>query len=153
MLLNEQTVILKAFTKTFAMAGLRLGYMISGNRELAETVRHTGQCWSVSVPAQLAGIAALRESEYIRRSVFFIKKERDYLCRSLKRREIRIYPSETNYLLLQSTLPLDKMLLRKKIGIRNCENYRGLNSGFFRIAVKDHGDNMRLVKAVDEITG
>lgn len=153
MLLNEQTVILKAFTKIYAMAGLRLGYMISGSRELAEKVRNTGQYWSVSVPAQLAGIAALRESEYVSRSVSFIKKERDYLCRSLKRQDIRIYPSETNYLLLQSTLPLDKLLLKKKIAIRNCENYRGLNSGFFRIAVKNHSDNMQLVKAVDEITG
>ncbi len=151
--LNEYTVILKAFTKIYAMAGLRLGYMISGSRELAETVRNTGQSWSVSVPAQLAGIAALKDTEYVDRSVSLIKKEREYLCRALKRPEIRIYPSEANYLLLHCTKPLDKLLLERKIAVRSCDNYRGLDKSYFRIAVKNHSDNMRLVNAVNEIMG
>lgn len=151
--LNEHTVILKAFTKIYAMAGLRLGYMISGSRSLAETVRNTGQSWSVSVPAQLAGIAALKETEYVKRSVSLIKKEREYLCRALKRPEIRIYPSEANYLLIHCKMPLDKLLLERKIAVRSCENYRGLDKSYFRIAVKNHSDNMRLVNAVNEIMG
>ncbi len=151
-LLNEHTVILKAFTKIYAMAGLRLGYMISNNTKLLEKVRNTGQCWSVSVPAQLAGISALQESEYIKKTVSFIRQERDYMCRSLKRPEIKIYPSETNYLFMHCTLPFDKLLLQKKIAVRSCKNYRGLNDSYFRIAVKNHDDNERLVNAVNEIT-
>lgn len=151
--LNKNIVVLKAFTKIYAMAGLRLGYIISGSTELAEKVRNTGQCWSVSVPAQLAGIEALAGSEYIKRSVLLVKEERDHLCRELKRPEIKIYPSETNYLLLRCELPLDKLLLKKKIAVRSCENYRGLNENYFRIAVKNHSDNMRLVNAVNEIMG
>lgn len=153
LLLNNNTVILKAFTKIYAMAGLRLGYMISGNAELSEKVRRTGQCWSVSVPAQLAGIVALQEVGYIKRTVSFIRRERDFLCRSLQRPEIKIYPSETNYLLLQGSMPFDKLLLQKNIAVRSCENYRGLNDRYFRIAVKDHSNNERLVNAVNEITG
>lgn len=152
-LLNEHTVILKAFTKIYAMAGLRLGYMISGSEKLSEKVRHTGQCWSVSVPAQLAGIAALQEPEYIKKTVLFIRQERDYLCRSVKRPEIKIYPSETNYLFMHCTMPFDKLLLQKKIAVRSCKNYHGLNDSYFRIAVKNHNDNERLVKAVNEIMG
>lgn len=152
LLFNEQIVILKAFTKIYAMAGLRLGYLISGSTELSEKVRHTGQCWSVSVPAQLAGIEALQESEYIKKTISFIRQERDYLYRSLKRPEIKIYPSETNYLFMYGMLPFNKLLLQKKIAVRSCNNYRGLNDRYFRIAVKKHGDNERLVNAVNEIT-
>lgn len=151
--LNENTVILKAFTKLYAMAGLRLGYMIFGSARLAEKVRGTGQYWSVSVPAQLAGIAALQETDHVRRSVSLIKKERGYLCRELERPEIKIYPSETNYLLFHCPRSIDKLLLEKKIAVRCCGNYYGLNENYFRIAVKNHRDNKRLVNAVNEIMG
>lgn len=150
--LNENTIILKAFTKIYAMAGLRLGYMISGSTELAEKVRNIGQYWSVSVPAQLAGTAALNETDYIEKSVSLIKNERNYLYSSLKETGITVYPSETNYLLLHCPFPLDELLYREKIAVRNCGNYRGLDKNYFRIAVRNHDENIKLVNAVKKIT-
>ena len=49
--INKNVVILNAFTKIYAMAGLRLGYTLFGNAELAEKLQNTGQYWSVSTPA------------------------------------------------------------------------------------------------------
>lgn len=151
--LNENTVILKAFTKIYAMAGLRLGYMIFGSTEIAEKVRNTGQYWSVSVPAQVAGITALKETDYIAKSVAYIKNEHDYLYNSLNKIGITVYPSETNYMLLHCMIPLDELLAEKKIAVRCCENYRGLSKNYFRIAVKNHNDNVQLVSAVKKIMG
>ena len=57
-------VILKAFTKTCAMAGLRLGYALCGNEALASRLQSAGPPWAVSHIAQAAGAAALREKDY-----------------------------------------------------------------------------------------
>ncbi|MEG2989662.1 MAG: aminotransferase class I/II-fold pyridoxal phosphate-dependent enzyme, partial [Oscillospiraceae bacterium] len=52
-------VLLRAFTKSYAMPGLRLGYCLTANAELLEKLARCGQPWSVSGPAQAAGLAAL----------------------------------------------------------------------------------------------
>ncbi len=53
--------ILDAFTKIYAMPGLRLGYGLSANARSLEKMRDVMQPWSVSIPAQEAGIAAAFE--------------------------------------------------------------------------------------------
>jgi len=149
--MNKNIIILKAFTKIYAMAGLRLGYAVFGDRKLAERVRNAGQCWNVSVPAQMAGIQALKEKEYINKTVSLIETERKFLTENLKRLGMKVYESEANFILFYSNIFLDMLLVRKKILIRNCENFDGLNNNFFRIAVRTHHENVILIKALEEI--
>lgn len=146
--MNKNVVVLKAFTKIYAMAGLRLGYALFGDDVLAEKVRETGQFWSVSSPAQAAGEAALDEKKHAEKTAEFIKTERDYLSESLRRLGLKVYPSEANFILFYTDLPLDDILLRQNILIRNCENFNGLSHGFFRIAVRTHEENSALVSAI-----
>lgn len=145
------TVVIKAFTKIYAMAGLRLGYAVFGDESLANKARRTGQCWSVSMPAQLAGTAALDEKKYIKRTVDLIKRERDYLYNSLCDTGIKVYPSDANFLLFFSKMPLDKLLKNERIALRCCDNFIGLNENYFRIAVKNHSDNVILINALKKI--
>lgn len=56
---RKNVVVLKAFTKIFAMAGLRLGFALFGRKELARNVAEFGAPWQVSGPAQAAGLAVL----------------------------------------------------------------------------------------------
>lgn len=150
-LLNEKTVVLKSFTKSYAMAGLRLGYAIFGNSTLAKRVREFGQSWSVSSAAQAAGIAALKYTDYLCRTRKIIKQERDYLTSELTALGIKVFPSETNFLLLKSDKPLKKMLLKKYISIRSCDNFCNLDNTFFRIAVRTHEENTALINALKGI--
>ena len=60
-----------------------------------------------------------------------------------------MYPSEANFILFYTDLPLDDKLLRKNILIRNCENFNGLSRGFFRIAVRTHEEKFALVSAIE----
>lgn len=145
------TVVIKAFTKIYSMAGLRLGYAVFGDEILADRVRNTGQCWSVSMPAQLAGIAALDEKKYVKRTLDLIRRERDYLYNSLCDMKIKAYPSDANFLLLFSSLPLNKLLKNEGIAIRSCDNFIGLNENYFRIAVKNHSENVILINALKKI--
>ncbi|MCM1507183.1 MAG: aminotransferase class I/II-fold pyridoxal phosphate-dependent enzyme [Ruminococcus flavefaciens] len=149
--LNENMVILKAFTKIYAMAGLRLGYGIFGSMELAGKVRSAGQYWSVSVPAQVAGITALDEKDYIIKTIDYIKKERDFLVGALSRLGFKVFEPEANFIFFKSSLPVDRLLENEKILIRNCANYSGLDGSFFRIAVRTHQENVMLVSALRRI--
>jgi threonine-phosphate decarboxylase len=143
--LNKNVIILKAFTKIYAMAGLRLGYAIFGNCENAERVREVGSCWSVSVPAQIAGIAAVKETRYIDKTVDLINKEREFLLNSLNESGIKTYPSDANFIFFQCEIPLDELLLKHKILIRHWQH------NYFRIAVRTREENIALINAVREV--
>jgi threonine-phosphate decarboxylase len=61
--------------------------------------------------------------------------------------------SSTNFILIktnQDSTKLQKKLLEKKILVRDCKNFYGLNNHFIRIAVKSHKDNLKLVKALEK---
>lgn len=147
--MNPNVVVLKAFTKIYAMAGLRLGYALFGDAELAEKVRRNGQFWSVSAPAQTAGEAALDEKNYLEKTLELAKKEREFLTENLRNFGFKVYPSEANFILFYTKLALDEMLLGEKILIRNCANFDGLEQGYFRIAVRPHEENSALVSAIE----
>ncbi|MDE6131797.1 MAG: aminotransferase class I/II-fold pyridoxal phosphate-dependent enzyme, partial [Oscillospiraceae bacterium] len=104
--------------------------------------------WSVSTPAQIAGIAALGEKNYIQKTIEIIEKERDFLCNELLKLNFKVYRSEANFILFKCNLPLDVLLLKHKILIRNCANFDGLMENFFRIAVRSHEENMVLIEAL-----
>lgn len=147
--INPNVVVLKAFTKIYAMAGLRLGYALFGDAELAEKVRRNGQFWSVSAPAQTAGEAALDEKNYLEKTLELAKKEREFLTGKLQNFGFKVYPSEANFILFYTKIALDEMLLSEKILIRNCANFDGLEQGYFRIAVRSHEENSALVSAIE----
>ena len=117
--------ILKAFTKMYAMAGLRLGYGLCGDEELIEKIQVSRQPWSVSIPAQAAGIAALKEMEFPEKTRCYIKKEREYLCRCMNQMGITYWEPEANYIFFNSQLDLKELLLERNILIRDCSNYIG----------------------------
>ena len=148
---NDNCIILKAFTKLFACAGLRAGYAVFGNSDLAEKVRGTGQYWSVSVPAQAVGIAAFQCDDFVKKTIEYICSERKYLEEQLTECGIRFFSSEANYILIKSFAGLDDMLLNSGIMIRNCGNYRGLSNVFYRIAVRTHSENLRLIETIKKI--
>ena len=57
--------ILKAFTKRYAIPGVRLGYGFCSDRKVLDRMEAVTQPWNVSTMAQQAGMAALKESEYV----------------------------------------------------------------------------------------
>lgn len=149
--LNPNVIMLSAFTKTYAMAGLRLGYAVFGDKRLAETVRRRGQYWSVSAPAQTAGIAALDSGDYLERSRRLIAEQRGFLTDRLSELGIKVFPSDANFLLLKSDIPLYEALYERGIVIRRCANFGYLNDKFYRIAVRTESENEKLIKAVGEL--
>lgn len=148
---NSHLMILKAFTKMYAIAGLRLGYCICSDVELIAKMRAVSQSWAVSVPAQAAGLAALQEDAFVAQTVEMIQKERQFLVSELENMGIVCYDSCANYVFFKSEKGLYKKLLEKGILIRSCHNYIGLYYGYYRAAVKQHSQNEILLKAIKEV--
>jgi threonine-phosphate decarboxylase len=151
----ENLFILKAFTKIYAMAGIRLGHCISSNEKLLKDLIKAGQPWSVSIVAQIAGIQAMKEKEYLIKTKELICEERKYLIRSLESLGICVIASSANYIFIRwpfhTKYPLYEMLFDKGILIRNCDNYYGLSQGYYRICIKEHEDNMVLIDALSRV--
>ena len=147
-----ELIILKAFTKTFAMPGIRLGYCMTSDMELLNALHQSGQDWSVSVLAQAAGIAALKEQDYLSESFQLIREERQYLISELKALGAKVYGSEANYIFFFLSEPVDLQARLREQGylIRSCANYHNLGSGYYRIAVKTRTLNKGLIKAIKE---
>ncbi len=143
-------MVLKAFTKLYAMPGLRLGYGITSNREFLAQMREVSQPWNVSIPAQLAGIAALKEVEYVKTSLETMKRERHYLVDELNKLGFRVFGSKANYIFFQAVVGLTSYCFERGILIRDCSNYRGLGEGYYRIAVRTHHENIQLTQVLKE---
>jgi len=146
--LNANSVILKAFTKVYAMPGIRLGYALCGSISIAERIRNSGQFWSVSSVAQTAGIAALDAEGYICRTRELIEAERHFLTEELTSLGIEVFGAAANFLLLMSSMGLYEKMLEEGILIRDCSDFSGLSDGYYRIAVRTHDENIRLVDAL-----
>ena len=144
-------LLLKAFTKLYAMAGVRLGYVLCADTDFLERMRQMGQPWAVSSLAQAAGVAALRETDYVRQVRELTMTERAWLIQQLAGLGLRVIPGEANYLLFQSPRPLSEPLEQQGILLRNCGNYVGLDDTWYRIAVRTRTDNQWLIEALGEV--
>ena len=148
---NKKIFILKAFTKMYGMAGLRLGYGICSDTELIDRMRQVSQPWNVSVPAQTAGIAALQETAFAERSRKEVAIQKSYLIRGLTEAGMQIYGSAANYIFFQAEPGFDEKMRREGFMIRNCGNYDGLREGFYRIAVRGEADNQAFLAALQHL--
>ena len=144
-------VILRAFTKSYAMAGVRLGYALCTDAVFLEKMSEKTQCWNVSSLAQAAGLAALDCGGWLQESVKAIAAERERLTKELRGMGVRVYPGEANFLLLYADMDLSGELLQRGILLRDCANYVGLRKGFVRIAVHRREENHALLKVLREV--
>lgn len=150
----DNLIILKAFTKTFALTGIRLGYALSSNVELIKKLYMYGPDWSVSNIAQAAGIAALdNANSYISETVNYVKNEREKLQNALLELNFKIYDSSANYVFFRIPyiFDLQKELNLKEIRIRSCSNFIGLSNEFYRVAVSQTECNEKFIMALKEI--
>ena len=146
-----QLVIVKTFTKSFAMAGLRVGWCVCGLPDVAQRLRDAGMPWVVSTLAQAAGLAALDVPNYLETTREYVDAERARLQAGLREAGMLVVPSQANFILFQCDRPLYGPLLQRGIVVRRCGNFRGLDDTWHRIAVRASDDNGRLLAAIREV--
>lgn len=158
---KKNLFVLRAFTKFFAIPGLRLGYGICFDDEFMIKMLEKKEPWSVNNIAELAGKILLQDREYIEKTNNWIKIEKKYMYENLKEIEgLKTYKTEINFILVKikneylykvNAQILREKMLEKGILIRDASNFVYLNDNYFRLAVKDRKNNVRVLEALKEI--
>ncbi|SFG38191.1 histidinol-phosphate aminotransferase [Lachnospiraceae bacterium C7] len=146
----SKLIRIKAFTKIFAIPGVRLGYGIFNSVEELENVRKNLPEWNVSGIAQSIGVVATEEDNYIKKTREYIKQEKEFLYENLNGDNIKVFYSDANFILLKSKIDLYDFLIKEKILIRKCDNFHGLEKEYYRIAVKSREENEILINCLKD---
>ena len=159
---KENLFVIRAFTKFFAIPGLRLGYGICFNNNLLKKMLEKKEPWSVNNIADLAGKTVLDDENYIQKTKEWIKDQKKYMYENLNKIEgLRAYKTEVNFILLKiednllekglDVKNLRKKMLEKGILIRDASNFIYLNKHYFRLAIKDKLNNEKVIETLTSI--
>ncbi|MCR4428505.1 MAG: histidinol-phosphate transaminase [Caldiserica bacterium] len=148
---RENVLVLRTFSKAYGIAGLRLGYGI-GHPQVIATLNKIKEPFAVNLLAQAAGIKALEDQEFVRRTVEAINREKEFLYREFERLELSYVRSYTNFVLVEvkgdAKLVMERLLSRGVI-VRPCGGYK--LPGHLRITVGMREQNQRLIRALEEV--
>jgi len=154
---NPYLIIVNAFTKVYALPGIRLGYLMTSNDELRIKTRMQQPEWSVSMFAQKAGIAALSSRGYLEEARQAVQAERGYICAQLQELGMKVFDGEAPFVMFLSGKELYEPLREKGILIRKCDGIRGIRDRsegedhYYRVGIRSHEENVRLMKAIREV--
>ena len=159
---KKNLFVTRAFTKFFAIPGLRLGYGMYFDKELEQKISEKKEPWSVNNIAELAGLTVLDDTEYIEKTLKWITKEKIYMYEKLNEISgIKVYETEVNFItgkidekLFSEGLNvkiLREKMLEQGILIRDASNFKFLDERFFRLAIKGRASNDRVIKVLKGI--
>ncbi len=146
-------IVLRSLTKQFALPGLRLGYAVAPPN-LAALLRAQLPPWSVNTLAQIAGLAALDDTEYRARTHAWLSDQVPSFaeCLAAALPSVHVLPSATNFILMRlkwmTAARLTQRLATRGILIRDASNFVGLDHHFVRVAVRTAAENRRLLDAL-----
>ena len=100
----DNLVVLRTFSKAYAMAALRVGYAAT-NLKLAEMMMCIKIPYSLNMISEGAALAAVKDQDFIRRSVAMVKEQRPLLSAGLKKLGFEPFPSDSNFIMARS--PID----------------------------------------------
>ncbi|NBC82828.1 MAG: aminotransferase class I/II-fold pyridoxal phosphate-dependent enzyme [Bacteroidetes bacterium] len=151
----ENLILVRSFTKTFSIPGIRLGYILS-SKKLTESIGKYSIPWSVNTLAQQAGYYILHHYEQCKPDLSRLEKETSQFQDQLRQIDaLTVIPSTCNFCLIRlkkgSSDELKSYLLtRHGILIRDASNFRGLDKNYVRFALQNQENNDILVKALKE---
>ena len=153
-------IILRGTSKFFASPGLRLGYAITGNRDVAKEINTRKDPWTINSLAEIAGQIMFQDEDYIRETKELITGERARLYQELSSWDaVRVYEPQANFILMKILKEgvdaeiLFEHCIRKGMMIRNCSTFPFLDSQFIRFCIMSPEDNDRLMDAFRELLG
>jgi len=120
----------EGITKRYAIPGVRLGYGFCSDSSVLERMEAVTQPWNVSTMAQQAGLAALKETEYVEKGRQLVFRESAWMKEKMGQLGLKVYPSEANYIFFHGPVNLFECCVPKGILIRDCSNYPGLEKGY-----------------------
>lgn len=156
----DNLIVLRGTSKFFATPGLRLGYALTGSRELSDKASETQDPWNINSAADLVGTVMFTDADYIRSVRYTMEQEKEYVLQSLASIPgIRTYPVNANFVLVRlpdgapTSKELFDLLIRQGMMVRNCATFPTLGDRFIRICFMNREDNRRLIGAIRQALG
>jgi len=151
--ISKKIAVVQSLTKIFAIPGLRLGFAVV-EENLAEKLNLSKDVWNVNFLAQKAGAAALSDEDFLIKTRAWLANERKFFLERLNNlRGIKIYSSTVNFVLFrhEKALKILSELRKRKILLRSCANFAGLNEFYSRTAIRSRNENILLLNALENI--
>ncbi|PIQ84884.1 MAG: histidinol-phosphate transaminase [Candidatus Omnitrophica bacterium CG11_big_fil_rev_8_21_14_0_20_43_6] len=150
---NKQIIILRTFSKAYGLAGLRLGYAIAAP-ELAAYLERIRQPFNVNLLAQVAGLAALEDKEFLKKTRRLTLEGKDFIYRELSEMGLGYVPSVANFILVdvgRDSRQVFKSCLKFGVIVREMSQY-GL-ANFIRVTIGTLKENKRLMRVLRKVIG
>jgi threonine-phosphate decarboxylase len=153
----RNVVVFRSITKFFAMAGLRIAYMLAP-KQLVPGVRGLLAPWPISTLAAVGAIAALKDEVWIADTLARNSREREKLALQLSALGLSVYPGGANFLFFRlgdehrNRSVWERLIADHGIVVRNCATFETLDQTYFRVAVLGSNDNQSLIRALDVVS-
>lgn len=151
-------IILRGTSKFFAAPGLRLGYAVTGNRDIVKAINTRKNPWTINSLAEIAGRLMFTDREYIQSTKQLIFQERARILQTLDSWDfVKYYPPVGNFILMKSlcsevtSRTLFDSCIRKGLMIRDCSTFPFLDDSYVRFCIMSPGDNDRLLAAMRSV--
>ena len=148
---GNHIVGMRTFSKAYGLAGLRVGYGIM-SAELSELLNRVRQPFNVNSLAQVAAMAALRDDDFLQKTIQLVHKELDFLYAALTRLGLDYLPSQANFLMINVRQPAEDVferLLKQGVIVRSMASYN--YPEFIRVNIGLHAENVRFLEALAEV--
>ncbi|MCX5700254.1 MAG: histidinol-phosphate transaminase [Candidatus Omnitrophica bacterium] len=148
---NKNIIVLKTFSKAFGLAGLRLGYALA-NAELISYMERVRQPFNINSLAQAAGLAALDDKKFLRKSRLATLEGKRYLYQNLRKLGLAYVPSVANFILIDvgtDCVEFFGKMLKFGVIVRDMKQY-GLTN-FIRVTIGTKKENERFIKVLMKI--
>ncbi|QSZ28340.1 threonine-phosphate decarboxylase [Aceticella autotrophica] len=151
----DNLFVVRAATKFFGMPGLRLGYGVGSSRMILKMEDYK-EPWTVNAFADMIGREIFKDKEYINETRRYINNEINFMLNELKKIDyLKVYETNVNFILLKlkkgNVDVLKERLIKEGILIRDASNFKYLDKRYFRVAVKKHEENMKLITALEDM--
>lgn len=154
----NNVIILRGISKFFAAPGLRLGYAVTGNRDLIKEVNTRKNPWTINSLAEIAGELMFQDTEYIRDTKELISSERARIYGILSAMEtVKVYEPTANFILVKILKPgvtaadLFDHAIRRGLMIRDCSTFPFLDGRYFRFCFMSPEKNDELLGCIREL--
>lgn len=144
--------VFRSLTKFYGMAGLRVGYM-AGNLKTLNRVKRFLPTWNVNTLAQILAKFLLLDKGVKKKFLEYFLKEKENFEARLEGLEVKFWPSVANYYLLYLRKGKEFygwLLREKRILVRSCYNFIGLNEDYIRVSLKRGEENLKFISSLEE---
>ena len=148
---DRNVIILRTFSKSFGLAGLRIGYGITTAR-LARAMNGVREAFNVNSLALVAAEAALDDDEFLRKTLRINAEGKNYFYSECERLGLEYVPTEANFVLIKMPMlgrELFKELLKRGVVVRPVDGYGLLD--YVRVSIGLPVENERFFRELEAV--